>query len=85
MTFRCIALSLPLPSSLPPSPYQGWVDVAGVGEVAVDGGFLADFGQHGVGHVHRFVQLLHVEGAVVGEGGRERKEGKRMWLERFRY
>jgi len=66
--------SFPPPPSFPPSPYQGRVDVAGVGEVAIDGGLLADLGQHGIGHVHCLVQLLHVERAVVGEGGRE--EGK---------
>ena len=75
----------PSPPSIPSSSYQRRVDVAGVGQVAVDGGLLADLGQHRVGHVHRLVPLRHVDGSVVGEGGREGREGGRMWLERFWY
>ena len=67
----------------PPSfpPYQGRVDVAGVGDVAVDGeegGPLADLGQHGVGSVHRLVQAQDVVGAGLGregEGGRGGRNG----------
>lgn len=61
------------PSPSPPSltPYQGGVDVASVGKVAVNGGLLAHLGQHWIGPVHRLVQVLLVEGA--GIGGEERE------------
>ena len=63
-----------LHSSLP--PYQGGVDVASVGEVAVNSSLLADLGQHGIGSVHRLVQFLLVEGAGIGGGENGGKEGE---------